>query len=65
MAKPVAHIGFKAAVAAAAAGGATNPAGAVAAAARNASPAAKRRNPRLARVKGANRKKIAALRAGY
>jgi len=68
-AKKVAHIGFAAAVEKARAGGATNPAGAIAAAARNASPAAKRRNPRLLKVKGANRAKkrakIAAMRAGY
>ena len=67
--RAVEHIGFKAAVAKAKAGGATNPVGAIAAAARNASPAAKRRNPRLLKVKGASKKakraKIAAMRAGY
>ena len=64
------HVGFKGAEAAAAAGGARNPGAAVAAAARNASPAAKARNPRLNKVKGAadkksRRAKIAAMRAGY
>lgn len=47
------HIGFKAAEEAAREGGAYNPGGAIAEAARNASPAAKRANPRLKRVKGA------------
>lgn len=63
--KGVKHIGFKAAMAHAAAGGARNPGAVIAAAARNASPAAKRRNPRLLRVKGAKRAKVAATRAGY
>lgn len=63
--KAVKHLGFAGAVAAAKAGGATNPAGAVAAASRNASPAAKRRNPRLLKVKAAKRAKLAAMRAGY
>ena len=53
--KPVKHIGFKAAVAAAAAGGARKP-------------AAKARNPRLAKVKGmsrkAKRRAVAKVRTG-
>lgn len=65
----VKHLGFAGAVAAAKAGGATNPAGAVASASRNASPAAKRKNPRLLKVKGkakkARRSAIANMRAGY
>jgi hypothetical protein len=63
--KAVKHIGFKGAMAAAAAGGARNPGAVIDAASRNASPAAKRRNPRLLKVKGAKRSKIAAMRAGY
>lgn len=63
--KPVKHIGFKAAEAAAAASGARNPGAVIAVAARNASPAAKKRNPRLLKVRGAKRAKIAAMRAGY
>jgi hypothetical protein len=67
--KPVRHIGFKAAEAAAAASGARNPGAVIAAGARNASPAAKRRNPRLAKVKGASKKErraaVAKIRAGY
>lgn len=65
----VQHIGFKAAEAAAAAGGARNPGAVIAAAARNASPAAKRKNPRLLKVKGkakkARRSAIANMRAGF
>jgi hypothetical protein len=52
MIKPHKGMGFKAAVKSAAAGGAKNPAAAIAAAARNASPAAKRANPNLKKVKG-------------
>lgn len=53
MAKPVKHIGFKAAEAKVARNPKIrNPGAVVAAAARNASPAAKRRNPRLKNVKG-------------
>lgn len=64
--KPVKHIGFKAAEAKAAASGARNPGAVIAAAARKASPAAKRRNPRLAKVSGAGKRaKVAAMRAGY
>lgn len=63
----VKHLGFVGAVAAAKAGGATNPAGAVASASRNASPAAKRKNPRLLKVKAkkARRSAIANMRAGF
>lgn len=50
MARKPKHIGFKAAEAKAKAGGARNPAAAIASAAQNASPEAKKRNPRLARV---------------
>lgn len=50
--KPVKHIGFEAAEKKAAAGGARNPGAVIAAAARDASPAAKRKNPRLKKVKG-------------
>ena len=61
MKKKMAHVGFKGAVAKAKAGGAKNPAGAIAEAARNASPEAKRRNPRLARVKGYGKGKRATM----
>lgn len=54
--KPRKGMGFKAAVKSAAAGGAKNPAAAVAAASRNASPAAKKANPNLAKVKGKPKK---------
>lgn len=47
------HIGFKAAEESAARGGAYSPGGAIADAARKASPAAKRANPNLKKVKGA------------
>lgn len=53
MAKPVKHVGFKGAEAQVAKNPKIrNPGAVVAAAARNASPAAKARNPRLKRVKG-------------
>jgi hypothetical protein len=58
--KPVKHIGFKAAAASAAkSAGVSQARGAaiIAAAARNASPAAKRRNPRLKKVTGAKKRK--------
>lgn len=50
--KAVKHIGFEAAEKKAAAGGARNPGAVIAEAARNASPAAKRKNPKLKKVKG-------------
>lgn len=59
--KSVKHIGFQAAVEKAKAGGARNPAAAIASAAQKASPAAKRRNPRLSRVGGVGRNKKAGV----
>lgn len=50
--KPIKHIGFKAAAAQAKRGGAYNPGGAIASAGRKASASAKRRNPRLGKIKG-------------
>lgn len=52
MPKPHKGMGFKAAAQHAAAGGARNPGAVIAEAARNASPAAKKANPNLKKVKG-------------
>ena len=54
--RAVKHIGFQGAMAKAKAGGAYNPGGAIQSAAKKASPAAKRRNPRLTKVGGVGKK---------